>query len=214
MLGKMRSNLRHGRPASARAPKRERQRLLRDLVVSHPIASQQELVERLAVRGVEVTQATVSRDIAELGLVKVSLGGRHVYASADDLGAAPPAPGDERLRRVLADYPLRIGRSGLTLLLVSDAGTAGAIAQAIDDSTLREQEGTLAGDNTVLVLFADEARLDAWRCRFEALVRSARGQAHAAGEDAAAAAGKAAARGSGHHAGQPHGPSPARVRRR
>ena len=73
-----------------------------------------------------------------------------------------PAGDDERLRRILADYPVRIGRSGLTLLLLSEAGTAGAIAQAIDESTLDEQEGTLAGDNTILVLFADEARLRAW----------------------------------------------------
>ena len=52
---------------------------------------------------------------------------------------------------------------------MSDAGAAGAIAQAIDESTLREQEGTLAGDNTILVLFRDESNLEAWRERFEAL---------------------------------------------
>jgi arginine repressor len=84
---------------------------------------------------------------------------------------------DRRLRRVLADYPLRIGRSGLTLLLVSDAGSAGSIGQAIDESTLQEQEGTLAGDNTTLVLFADEARLQAWLRRFEALRSGGPGQA-------------------------------------
>jgi arginine repressor len=55
------------------------------------------------------------------------------------------------------------------LLLLSEAGTAGAIAQAIDASTMDEQEGTLAGDDTVLVLFADEARLQAWLARFEGL---------------------------------------------
>jgi transcriptional regulator of arginine metabolism len=169
MLDGMRSNLRHGRPASARAPKRERQRLLRELVASHPIASQQELVERLAVRGVEVTQATVSRDIAELGLVKVPHDGGHIYASGDNLSAVPAAASDERLRRVLADYPIRVGRSGLTLLLVSEAGVANAIGQAIDESSFTEQEGTLAGDNTILVLFADEARLERWLQRFEVL---------------------------------------------
>jgi arginine repressor len=71
---------------------------------------------------------------------------------------------------VLADYPITIGRSGLTLLLVSEAGSAGAIGQAIDESTLDEQEGTLAGDNTILVLFADDARLDAWMERFGELL--------------------------------------------
>ena len=79
---------------------------------------------------------------------------------------------DRRLRRVLSDYPVRIGRSGLILLLISGSGTADAIAQAIDESSLDEQEGTLAGENTVLVLFADEARLDRWRRRFETLQAS------------------------------------------
>ncbi len=158
-----------GRPVSSRALKHERQQLLRDLVTTHPVTSQHELVDLLAERGFEVTQATVSRDISELGLVKVAHDGRHVYAWPGDLSPAPAQPSDERLRRVLADYPIRIGRSGLTLLLVSEAGVANAIGQAIDESTLHEQEGTLAGDNTILVLFADEAHLETWLERFEAL---------------------------------------------
>ena len=158
------------RPGSTRAAKRERQRQIHELVTSRPISSQHELVELLSERHVEVTQATVSRDIAELGLVKVAHDGAHVYASPDELALRSPLPSDERLRRVLADYPVSVGRSGLTLLLVSEAGTAGAIAQAIDDSTLREQEGTLAGDNTILVLFRDDDRLETWRQRFEQLL--------------------------------------------
>jgi transcriptional regulator of arginine metabolism len=156
-----------GSPAGARAAKRERQRLVRELVADVPVASQQQLVALLAERGVEVTQATASRDITELGLVKVVSDGRHVYAAPDAL--ATPAGDDARLRRVLADYPIRIGRSGLTLLLISEAGSAGAIAQAVDESTLQDQEGTLAGDNTILVLFANEERLERWLARFRAL---------------------------------------------
>ena len=64
---------------------------------------------------------------------------------------------------------MTIGRSGLILLLVATPGTASTIAQAIDDSTFTEQEGTLAGDNTLLVLFADEARLERWLERFRAI---------------------------------------------
>ena len=161
--------------SSARAPgprasKQTRQAIIRELVAGGEVGSQHELVELLAERGFEVTQATVSRDIAELGLVKVAHHGRHTYASPDELSAPLTVGRDDRLRRVLADYPVSIGRSGLTLLLVSEAGTAGAIGQAIDESTLDEQEGTLAGDNTILVLFADEARLRAWLERFEALL--------------------------------------------
>ena len=76
---------------------------------------------------------------------------------------------EERLRRILADIPVTVGRSGLILVLTGAPGTANVIAQAIDESRLAEQEGTLAGDNTVLVLFADEARLERWLARFRAL---------------------------------------------
>ncbi len=157
------------RPLSSRALKRERQRVLREIVSSRAVSSQHELVDLLGTRGFDVTQATVSRDITELGLVKVAYDGQHIYAWPADLAVVPPADSDERLRRVLADYPIHIGRSGLTLLLITEAGVANAIGQAIDESSFDEQEGTLAGDNTILVLFADEERLQLWLERFEAL---------------------------------------------
>jgi transcriptional regulator of arginine metabolism len=146
---------------STRAAKRERQRIMRELVSRRPVANQHEFVELLAERGIDVTQATVSRDISELGLVKVSRAGRHVYAFPEDI-ASPPRVSDETLRRVLRDMPVTVGRSGLILLLVSGPGSAQAIAEAIDRSSLTEQEGTLAGENTVLVLFRDEQRLERW----------------------------------------------------
>jgi transcriptional regulator of arginine metabolism len=110
----------------------------------------------------------VSRDIAELGLVKVARADRHVYVSPDDL-ATPATVRDDSLRRLLGDLPLTIRRSGLILLLISSPGSANAIAEAIDRSSLREQEGTIAGDNTVLVLFADEERLLRWKAHVEAM---------------------------------------------
>lgn len=66
-----------------------------------------------------------------------------------------------------------MGRSGLTLVLVSTPGTAAAIAQAIDESGFDEQVGTLAGDNTLLVLFADEASLERWHARLAAFIAQA-----------------------------------------
>jgi transcriptional regulator of arginine metabolism len=157
--------------AVARTPsKRERQRTIRELIASEPIGSQHELASRLIDRGFAVTQATVSRDIADLGLVKVPREDRHVYVATDAVvPAAPPRASDERLRRILDDIPVTIGRSGLILVLTGTPGTASVIAQAIDESTLREQEGTLAGDNTLLVLFADERRLERWLERFESI---------------------------------------------
>lgn len=149
--------------------KRARLQLVRELASRLEVSSQQELAELLAERGFEVTQATVSRDIAELGLVKVSRAGRHVYAAPEALVGAS-SEGNERLRRVLSDLPVTVRRSGLILLLVASPGSAPAIAEAIDRSTLDEQEGTLAGDNTVLVLFRDDERLERWRARLEELL--------------------------------------------
>ena len=150
------------------AAKRDRQRAIREIIVRDPIGNQQELAERLVERGFAVTQATVSRDIAELGIVKVPRGDRHLYVSTEDVAAPPRAMSDERLRRILADIPVTVGRSGLILLVTGSPGTASVIAQAIDES-MSQQEGTLAGDNTLLVLFGDEVRLERWLERFEEL---------------------------------------------
>jgi transcriptional regulator of arginine metabolism len=150
---------------SGASSKQRRQRTLVEFVARSPIGSQEELVELLRQAGFEVTQATVSRDIAELGLVKVPRGDRHVYGTAET--AASGNAYDARLRRLLEDIPVRIGRSGLSLVLLATPGSAGAIAQAIDQSSLNDQVGTLAGDNTLLVLFESEAALGRWLVRFQ-----------------------------------------------
>jgi transcriptional regulator of arginine metabolism len=160
-----------------------RQRAILDLVSTRAIGSQEELAGLLRDRGFPVTQATVSRDVADLGLVKAPRGDRHAYVTPGSLAngtaggatAAPDraAPDMARLRRILADYPVTIARSGLTLVLVSRPGAASAVAQAIDESGLDDQVGTLAGDNTLLVLFADEPALERWRDRFTTLATQA-----------------------------------------
>ena len=168
--------------------KRLRQRAIRQLVAARPIGSQRELVDALTEQGFDVTQATVSRDITDLGMHKAPGRDGHVYVAPDDMTtaalgttggngansvAATARPSDDRLQRILADIPVRVGRSGLILVLVGTPGTASVVAQAIDESSLHEQEGTLAGDNTLLVLFADEPRLERWLERFLAVQRSA-----------------------------------------
>ncbi|MFI5262089.1 MAG: arginine repressor [Candidatus Limnocylindrales bacterium] len=147
-----------------------RQRAIREVIARVPVSSQEQLVRELAARGIRATQATVSRDITDLGLVKVARGGRHVYLAPEDLAPTPRTQSSEdRLRRILADIPVTVGRSGLILVLNGAPGTANVIAQAIDEGGMADQEGTLAGDNTVLVLFADEARLERWLARFRAI---------------------------------------------
>ena len=151
------------------APKRDRHAAIRKLVADRSIGSQSELVDALSALGFDVTQATVSRDIAELGLAKVMRGDRSIYVNPEALGAGARPPSDERLRRILADIPVTIGRSGLILVLTGQPGTANVIAQAIDESTLTEQVGTVAGDNTLIVLFPDEPALERWLARFAML---------------------------------------------
>lgn len=179
-----------------------RRRTILDLVAVREVASQEELASLLRERGYAVTQATISRDIADLGLVKAPRGDRHLYVTPGALATGSPGDGrtwarpsssstadpaetartipeqdEPRLRRILADHPVAVGRSGLTLVLVSRPGAASSIAQAIDESSLYDQVGTLAGDNTVLVLFADEPALERWRARFEAIAAQAAGDA-------------------------------------
>jgi transcriptional regulator of arginine metabolism len=153
-------------------PKRDRHAAIRKLVAAGPIGSQGELVASLAALGFDVTQATVSRDIAELRLAKVMRGDRSVYVVPEEIEARRP-PSDERLRRILADIPVSVGRSGLILVLNGQPGTANVIAQAIEESTLDGFVGTVAGDNTLIVLFPDEPVLTRWLDRFEGLQASA-----------------------------------------
>ena len=149
--------------------KRDRHAAIRQLVATQPIASQGELVAELSELGFDVTQATVSRDVAELGLAKVMRGDHSVYVLPETLGPATRPPSDERLRRILADIPVTVGRSGLILVLTGQPGTASVIAQAIDESTLTDQVGTVAGDNTLIVLFPDAPALERWLDRFLAI---------------------------------------------
>jgi transcriptional regulator of arginine metabolism len=164
--------------------KGQRQRAILELVSTRPIGSQREVVDALTEQGFTVTQATISRDITELGLLKAPSTDGHVYVLPAQVAPGVPngtngtngtngrdgsSGSDARLERILGDIPLTIGRSGLILVLTGTPGTASVIAQAIDESSLHEQEGTLAGDNTLLVLFADESRLGRWLERFEVI---------------------------------------------
>jgi transcriptional regulator of arginine metabolism len=152
--------------STAHEVKRLRQRTIRQLVSGRPIGSQVELVLELRNLGFNVTQATVSRDMTELGLVKVPRHDGHAYVAREDLAPPSARSREDRLRRLLADIPVTVGRSGLILVLTGTPGTANAIAQAIDESSLTDQEGTLAGDNTLLVLFSDAEHLERWQDRF------------------------------------------------
>ena len=152
---------------STRAARGARLERIQEIVARGDVENQQQLADLLAARGDRVTQTTISRDIAALGLVKAFRGDRHVYVAPD--AVAPRRSDDAMLRRVLRDVPVEVRRSGLILLLVSTPGSASILAEAIDRSGLAGPEGTIAGDNTVLVLFANERGLERWRDQLEAI---------------------------------------------
>jgi transcriptional regulator of arginine metabolism len=130
----------------------ERQGTILRLVQARPLSTQAEVAEALHAAGLEAVQATVSRDIAQLGLVKVrNADGRLVYALP---GAADLRRLDE-LTSALRRYMGETAHSGTTLVIRTPRGFAAALADAIDEALLPEVAGTVAGDNTVFVAARD-----------------------------------------------------------
>lgn len=146
--------------------KQLRHRAIRDLVDQRSIRTQQELAEALRDRGFRTTQATISRDVAELGLVKATRGGTQAYALPPRLLEAE-ASGEVRLRRLLRELPAELRESGLILVVRTLPGSAHAIAAAIDRARWPEVAGSVAGDDTVFIATADRPALKRVRQRLE-----------------------------------------------
>jgi transcriptional regulator of arginine metabolism len=123
-----------------------------------PVRSQEELAERLASSGVRVTQATLSRDLDELGAVRLrGTDGSLVYALPGERGAAGSWPGESGLRRVAGELLLAAEASANLVVLRTPAGAAQFLASVIDHSGMPAVLGTVAGDDTVLVIARDPA---------------------------------------------------------
>ena len=147
-----------------------RRRLIRQLISDGTIHSQEQIVAELARRGVRVTQATVSRDLAALGVVRGVRGGAPVYLpSGGDLPRSHDPAAEDRLRRLLADLPLEIDEAPPLLVLRTSPGAANAIARALDLLDMNGVVGTLAGDDTIFVACRDTASIARLRERFVAL---------------------------------------------
>ena len=138
--------------------KQLRHRAVRDLVSTRPIRTQQELAGALRERGFRTTQATMSRDVAELGLVKSAREGAHVYALPKRLIEAESS-GEDRLRALLADLPVEVREAGLLVVVKTLPGSAHAIAAALDRARWPEVAGSIAGDDTVFVACLDRTAL-------------------------------------------------------
>ena len=136
--------------------KEQRHRAIAELIRSQPLASQDELAERLADQGFAVTQATISRDLEQLGAAKVRRDGRLGYALPDQI--ATGSQGSTQLVTVLRDWVRAIDVAGNLVVLKTPPGSAHLIGVALDQSTLPEVVGTICGDDTVFIAVRDAAQ--------------------------------------------------------
>lgn len=137
--------------------KEQRQRAIADLIRSDALASQDQLAERLAGLGYAVTQATISRDLDQLGAVKVRRSGRVSYALPEQMqSAAGP-----RLTSVLRDWGRSIDVAANLVVIKTPPGSAHLIGVALDRSDLPEVVGNICGDDTIFVACREAAEAQA-----------------------------------------------------
>jgi len=135
-----------------------RQQRIVEIIQREPIRSQTELADRLAADGVEVTQATLSRDLVELGATKVRRGRQLLYVVPGEGGDRTPQGGgaahemNARLRRLCAEVLVTATVSANLVVLRTPPGAANYLAQAIDQAEPPEVHGTIAGDDTIIVV--------------------------------------------------------------
>lgn len=137
--------------AASRFTKVQRQHLIGRLLADHEVTSQEQLVALLAEAGCGAAQATVSRDLDDLGAIKIRAG------STEAIYAIPEHPFDQRapgnhLRRVLVDWAVDIDHSRDLVVIRTPPGTANVVGAALDRSGRDDILGTVAGDDTLLVI--------------------------------------------------------------
>ena len=134
--------------------KQQRQRLIAGLIGSQHVSSQPELRSLLAARGVEATQATISRDLDELGAVKIRVNGGESAYAIPDYEPARVAPGDQ-LRRVMGEWVAEVTHSGHLVVVRTPPGCAHVVASALDRAGDADLLGTVAGDDTILCVASE-----------------------------------------------------------
>jgi transcriptional regulator of arginine metabolism len=136
--------------------KAQRQHLVAGMLARHDVTSQEQLVSLLAAEGVSATQATVSRDLLDLGAIKVRRSeGEAVYA-IPELPSDQRAP-DDHLRRVFGDWVVEVGSSQNLVVLRTPPGSAHVVGSALDRAALPEILGTVAGDDTLIIVAREGA---------------------------------------------------------
>lgn len=135
--------------------KSRRQGLILDLIDREDVTSQEALRRRLKARGFEATQATISRDIKALGLVKRAVDGAYRRPGVDDV---PPPSAMDALEHTASEFLKTVERVSQLVVIRTGAGQAQPLAVAMDRARLPEAVGTIAGDDTILVIARDDRR--------------------------------------------------------
>ena len=148
--------------------KPQRQHRILRVLEDQPVSSQAQLVQLLEAEGVVATQATVSRDLEELGAVKVRIpGGAMAYAIPDF--TRERAPSDDHLKRLMSEFVVEVAHSANIAVLRTPPGSAHVVASAIDRSSMPDTLGTVAGDDTILVVCSEQVGGNAVAARLAAL---------------------------------------------
>lgn len=146
-----------------------RHNLILEIIETKDIETQEELAEELKRRNVKVTQATVSRDIKELRLLKVlGEGGRYKYATVERAEKGM----NDRFIRILSESVLSIESSGNLIVIKTLTASANAAGEAVDSMKWPEVLGSIAGDNTLLIIARSEASVETLMQRFNNLIRN------------------------------------------
>lgn len=139
---------------SPRQNKAQRQHRISQLLEEHRVTSQAHLVELLAEDGTEVNVSTISRDLEELGAIKVRIPGGETAYAIPELPSRQVAP-EDHLRRVLGDWVVELARSGDLVVVRTPPGSAHVVGSAIDRAGLPGVLGTIAGDDTLLLVSSE-----------------------------------------------------------
>ncbi len=149
-----------------------RQLKILDIISKHDVDTQEELVDYLRSEGFAVTQATVSRDIKEMGIIKtLSSDGRHYKYAAQQTKEATAA---DKFLSMFKNTVISIKSSGNLIVLKTEAGSAGPAAELIDKLSYDEVLGVIAGDNTIFVAVDGLDHVDTIRRRLEDLLEANR----------------------------------------
>ena len=144
---------------------------LAGLIRAETLTSQEEATARLEALGFAVTQATVSRDLEQLGAVKVKRGGILSYALPDQIAGADR--GAMRLERLLREWVISVEAAGQMIVVKTPPGSAHLVASALDLAQLAEVAGTVSGDDTLFLALRDGVIPDAMAARLRGLAGGA-----------------------------------------